>query len=105
MEGDEIVVVGSPEFITGFRLAGVRNTIPVDRNNIESVLEDLLKSKTTGIIVLSHEDVQNVHIELREKLWRSVKPVVVSIGSEPERDLRDKIKRTLGVDLYKEEQK
>jgi len=100
---EDIVVVGSSEFITGFRLAGVRRTIAVDRSNIEEVLLTLLKERKAGIIVLHDEDVRQLPKELREKLWSSVEPVVVSIGSEPERDLREKIKRTLGVDLYREE--
>ncbi|MCX8173336.1 MAG: V-type ATP synthase subunit F [Thermoplasmata archaeon] len=104
-DGDDIVVVGSSEFITGFRLAGVRSTIPVDRNTIEEVLLSLLKEKRAGILVLHDDDVRNLPAELRAKLWQSVKPVVVAIGSEPEKDLRDKIKRTLGVDLYREEKK
>lgn len=100
---EDIVVVGSSEFITGFRLAGVRNTIVTDRSNIEEVLLTLLKEKKAGVIVLHDADVRQLPRELREMLWDSVKPVVVSIGSEPERDLREKIKRTLGVDLYREE--
>lgn len=103
-DGEDIVVVGSSEFITGFRLAGVRSTIVVDESNIQEVLLSLLKEKKAGIVVLHDNDVRKLPAELRTKLWQSVKPVVVSIGSEPEKDLRDKIKRTLGVDLYKEEE-
>ncbi|MGC8913558.1 MAG: V-type ATP synthase subunit F [Thermoplasmata archaeon] len=105
MDGEDIVVVGSPEFITGFRLAGVRNAIPVDKSTIDETLVKLLSEKRAGIIVLHDEDVRILKPDLREKLWKSVKPVVISIGSEPEKDLRDKIKRTLGVDLYREEKK
>lgn len=105
VDGDDIVVIGSPEFITGFRLAGVRSTIVVDRNTIEDVLLSFLKERKAGILVLHDDDVRNLPPELRTKLWQSVKPVVVAIGSEPEKDLRDKIKRTLGVDLFKEEKK
>ncbi|MEM3445350.1 MAG: V-type ATP synthase subunit F [Thermoplasmata archaeon] len=102
---EDIVVVGSSEFITGFRLAGVRSTVVVNETNIEDVLLSLLKEKKAGILVLHDNDVRKLPPELRQKLWQSIKPVVVAIGSEPEKDLRDKIKRTLGVDLYKEEKK
>jgi V/A-type H+/Na+-transporting ATPase subunit F len=68
---------------------------------MEKVLTDLLRSETAGIIILHESDIGRMEAELRERLWRSTKPVVVSIGSEPERDLRDKIKRTVGVDLFK----
>ena len=97
----DIIVVGSPEFITGFRLAGIRNTIPTDLSGMEKVLKELIRSETAGIIILHDSDIEKMDPELRERLWRSTKPVVVSIGSEPERDLRDKIKRTVGVDLFK----
>jgi V/A-type H+-transporting ATPase subunit F len=97
----DIIVVGSPEFITGFRLAGIRNTVPTDLEGMVKVLKDLLASETAGIIVLQDSDIRSLDQDMRERLWRSTKPVVVSIGSEPERDLRDKIKRTVGVDLFK----
>jgi V/A-type H+-transporting ATPase subunit F len=97
----DIIVVGSPEFITGFRLAGIRSTVPTDLPGMERILLDLLGSPSAGIIILHDSDIRQLDVDLRERLWRSTKPVVVSIGSEPERDLRDKIKRTVGVDLFK----
>jgi V/A-type H+/Na+-transporting ATPase subunit F len=97
----DIIVVGSPEFITGFRLAGIRNTVPTDIPGMGRILVDLLESSSAGIIVLHDSDISELDPDIRERLWRSTKPVVVSIGSEPERDLRDKIKRTVGVDLFK----
>ncbi len=73
----------------------------MDRDSIEQKLQEILQSQTAGILILHDSDIKNVRPAIREKLWQSTKPVVVAIGSEPERDLRDKIKRTVGMDLYK----
>ena len=101
MEPSRIVVVGSPEFIIGFRLAGVKDTIMASPDNIESRLQELFDDESTGIVVLRFEDLSSIHPRVRERYWHSTKPVLVAIGSDPQNDLREKIRRTIGVDLYK----
>jgi V/A-type H+-transporting ATPase subunit F len=101
MEPSRIVVVGTPEFVIGFRLAGVKDTIAVSTDDIERTVLGLFEKESTGIVVLNYSDIQNIHPKVRERLWQSTKPVMVAIGSDPQNDLREKIRRTIVVDLYK----
>ncbi|HUU76030.1 MAG TPA: V-type ATP synthase subunit F [Methanoregulaceae archaeon] len=99
----EIAVIGSGEFILGFRLAGVRKTFAVESDeqlvyNITRVLDD----GTTGILVLESKDMNRIPRRLQATLEDSVKPTVIAIGSEEGgMSLRERIKRSVGVDLWK----
>ena len=99
----EIAVVGSVEFILGFRLAGVRRTYAAETDerlveHINRVLED----KDVGILVLKGSDMERVPLRLRTVLENSVKPTVIAIGGEEGGlSMRERIKRSVGVDLWK----
>jgi len=94
-----IAVVGNRDFILGFKLAGIRDTIVVD--DAEEKVSALLDQKEFNILVLHDEDYKNLSPVLRKRIHDSVKPVVISVGKREEDDLRDKIKRVIGIDLYK----
>jgi V/A-type H+-transporting ATPase subunit F len=96
-----LVVVGSKDFVFGFRLAGVRRTYAVAQKDLEQKINELLDDKTVSILVLWEEETKNLSKILRKKLVESVKPVVVSVGKTEEEDIREKIKRAIGLDLYK----
>lgn len=94
-----IAVIGNRDFILGFKLAGIRNTIV--ENNIEEKISVLLEEKELNILVLHDEDYKNLSPALKKIIHDSVKPVVISVGKREEDDLREKIKRVVGIDLYK----
>lgn len=94
-----IAVVGNRDFVLGFKLAGIRDTIVGD--NIEEKVSALLDEKEFNILVLHDEDYKNLSSALKKRIHDSVKPVVISVGKREEDDLRDKIKRVIGIDLYK----
>ena len=100
----EIAVIGNSEFILGFRLAGIRKTYAAENDeklveHITSVLQDA----EVGILVLKSSDMEKVPRKLRVTLDNSVKPTVIAIGGGEEGGLsmREKIKRSVGVDLWK----
>jgi V/A-type H+/Na+-transporting ATPase subunit F len=100
----EIAVIGNSEFILGFRLAGIRKTYAAD--NDEKLIEHItsaLQDADVGILVLNSSDMEKVPRKLRVTLDNSVKPTVIAIGGEEEGGLsmREKIKRSVGVDLWK----
>lgn len=96
----ELAALGNSEFILGFQLAGIRNTIEVDKN-LEKNVENLLTNKQTGIIVTNQETIDKLPIKLKEKLMNSVDPVAVLISTEAEdQNMRDMIKKSIGVDLW-----
>lgn len=94
-----ITVVGSPDFILGFRLAGIRNVYP-ETTNIDQRITQILTEGQASILILHDEDFNKLNPNMKRKLRESRKPIVISVGSREEDDLRTKIKRVIGVDLY-----
>jgi V/A-type H+/Na+-transporting ATPase subunit F len=99
----EIAVIGNSEFILGFRLAGIHKTYAAETDerlveHITSVLTDA----DVGILVLNSSDMEKVPRKLRVTLENSVKPTVIAIGAEEGGlSMRERIKRSVGVDLWK----
>ncbi len=94
-----ITVVGSRDFVLGFRLAGIRNTYVEE--NIEPRVTTMLSEKDTDILVLYDEDYKKLSTALKKKARESVRPIVLAVGKLEEDDLRERIKRVIGIDLYK----
>ena len=94
-----IAVVGNRDFTLGFKLAGIHNTFI--EQNIESRVLSLLAEKETDILVLHDEDYKKLSSGLKKKIHESIKPIVIAVGSLEEDDLRARIKKVIGVDLYK----
>jgi len=104
----EIAVVGSPEFTTGFRLAGVREfeNVPDDRKEAEldDAVERVLADDDIGIVVMHAEDLNHLSRTVRQDVETSVEPTVVTLGGGAgSGGLRDKIKRAIGIDLMEED--
>ena len=100
----EIAVVGSPEFTTGFRLAGVRKFEEVPDEDKEEALDGavdgLLTDDDVGIVVMHDEDLEPLSRGVREDVQTSVDPVLVTLGGEAgSSGLREQIKRAIGIDL------
>jgi V/A-type H+-transporting ATPase subunit F len=99
----EIAVIGNSEFIVGFRLAGIRKTYAAENDEkrneyITSVLQD----GQVGILVLNSSDMEKIPRRLRATLENSVRPTVIAIGAEEGGlTMRERIKRSVGVDLWK----
>jgi V/A-type H+-transporting ATPase subunit F len=105
----EIAVVGSPEFTTGFRLAGVRRFENVPEDEKEASLDEAaiaaLEDEGVGIVVMHDDDLEYLSRGVRQDVETSVEPVVVTIGSGTGGGgLRDQIKRAIGIDLMDEDE-
>jgi len=103
----EIAVVGSPDFTTGFRLAGVRRFENVPDAEKEARLDDAVESvlddDEVGIVVMYDEDVERLSRTVRQRVETSVEPVVVTLGGGTgSGNLREQIKRAIGIDLMDE---
>jgi len=100
----EIAVIGSPEFTTGFRLAGVRRFVDVPDDEkpteLDEAVEETLADDGVGIVVMHQDDLEHLSREVREAVETSVEPVVVTIGGDATSGaLREQIKRAIGIDL------
>jgi V/A-type H+-transporting ATPase subunit F len=99
----EISVVGNSDFVTGFRLAGIRKIYETDNVSVDSAVRAVLEDKDVGILVMHSDDVSKLPESLKATLDASVQPTVVTLGGEGagSANLREKIKQAVGVDLWK----
>ena len=103
----EIAVVGSSDFTTGFQLAGVRRfeNVPDDEKDdrLDDAVETVLDDETVGIVVMHDDDVEKLSRTVRQRVETSVEPVVVTLGGGTgSGNLREQIKRAIGIDLMDE---
>lgn len=98
----EIAVIGDAEFTLGFRLAGVRKIINTTQQSITDEVVKALDDKTIGVLVLLRDDVTKFPIKVRDKLENSVQPVCVVLSKDraSEDDLRRKVKKSIGIDVW-----
>jgi V/A-type H+-transporting ATPase subunit F len=105
----EIAVVGSPEFTTGFRLAGVRKFETVSDEHkdeqLDEAVESALGDDDVGIIVMHSDDLEHLSRTVREDVETSIEPTLVTLGGGAGAGgLRDQIKRAIGIDLMEEDE-
>jgi len=94
-----IAVVGNRDFVLGFKLAGIRDTFIEDK--IDERVNNLLMEKKVSVIVIQDTEYEKLSQDLKRKFSKSMEPVVVPVGKLGEEDVREKIKRAIGIDLYK----
>ena len=104
----EIAVVGSPDFTTGFRLAGVRKFENVPDEEKDEALDEAvmrtLDDDDVGIVVMHDDDMTHLSREAREAVEGSIEPVLVTLGGGAgSGGLREQIKRAIGIDLMEED--
>ena len=97
----ELAVLGSEDFVLGFQLVGIRRTYAVEDSEIETRLIDVMSDREVGIVIIHNSSLEGFSEESRRKYLESVSPVVVAVGREEESDLREKVKRVIGIDLFK----
>lgn len=96
----EIAVVGNDDFVTGFALAGVRHIFSAE-TSLDQQVEEALKNSEIGVLVMEESQFQSLSSKNKKMLEKSIKPVLVLISAEGSSDIREKIKRSLGIDLWK----
>jgi V/A-type H+-transporting ATPase subunit F len=98
----QIAALGTEEFVLGFRLAGVKRTEAIPSEEFPARLERVLADKDVGIVIVNAHDLARAPSGVRRRALDSIDPVVISIGEAGADDLREKVKRAIGIDLYKE---
>ena len=104
----EIAVIGSPDFTTGFRLAGVRKfeNVPEEEKDeqLDDAVERTLADDDVGIVVLNDDDLEHLSRNVRQRVETSVEPVLVTLGGDAgSSGLREQINRAIGIDLMAED--
>ena len=99
----DIAVIGSEEFVLGFRLAGLRRVFVTTPETYQDVLSQAMEDPNVGVLAADGKDLDLLSPQVRTRVLDSIQPVVVPVG-RGETDLREKVKRAIGVDLYKEDE-
>ena len=99
----DIGVMGNPDFVIGFNLAGIRKTYAVEPTDFPKSMERILSQKDNlGILIVESSSLDTLTPLLKKKVSESLEPVVIAMGEGAgEADLREKVKRAIGIDLYK----
>lgn len=98
----EIAVVGSSNAILGFSLAGIKNAYEAtSEDELISTINKVMANREVGILVLGQADYNRLPKRLQETMSDSVRPTVIAIGAEESTEMREKIKKAIGVDLWK----
>ncbi len=98
----EIAVIGSDEFTLGFRLAGVKTVFVADQTNYQEKMQEAMSDANVGILAVNADDLQYLPNNYRIRIMDSIQPVVVPVGGD-QSDLREKVRKVIGVDLFKTE--
>ena len=99
----DIAVIGSDEFVLGFRLAGLRRVFVATPENYQEVMLKAMEEPDIGVLAADGKDLDLLTPNVKARVMDSIQPGVVPVG-RGETDLREKVKRAIGVDLYKEDE-
>jgi len=97
----EIAAVGRDDFVQGFKLVGVRRAFAASKEEIERKIGEVLDDPEVGILVLDTADMKRLSNSMRRRLETVARPVVIAVGATEDEDLRTKVRRAIGVDLFK----
>ncbi len=100
----KMLVIGDAPLVTGFRLAGLENTVQCSDGTFQAELEKALVAPEFGIIVCKESMLAKIDWRLRKKLDSIAYPVIIPMpdysGKSAEGDeIRNINKRALGFDL------
>ncbi len=101
-----IAVIGGEEFTLGFRLAGITTIvdIPEGKDPAEE-FRTLLGDKGIAIVMTDSATLGKLNERTRGDVEESVQPVVLTISTEESQEgLRRLIQKSIGVDLWKDEE-
>ena len=94
---NKIVVVGNEEFTLGFELIGIESFELIELEKLIS------KGNEIGIVIINQKDYDSLSIKLKNDITKLLKPIIVILSADDIKGntLKEKIIKTLGVDLMK----
>ena len=98
----ELAVVGNSEFVMGFMLIGIKKIFEGEtKSQLERQYKIALKEENIGIIVTNETSLKTLDPLQRRNIENSIYPVVVVLSTNAggQENLRDMIKKAIGIDL------
>ena len=95
-----VAVLGGSEFIVGFQLAGIKETIEVSQEPVKDIME-LKNRKDIGIVVVDEKIMESLDQHQKEEIEDSVEPVFIPLSTKVEQEsLKRLIKKSIGIELW-----
>ena len=100
----KVLVIGHPEAVLGFSLAGVHGRAVTTAEEADKALDEALASKENGIVLVTQDVAQMVQARVEHLKLRSTIPLVVEIPSpagvpEGTPALSDIVLKAIGIKL------
>jgi V/A-type H+-transporting ATPase subunit F len=100
----KVLVVGHPDAVLGFSLAGVGGRIASTADEVNQVLDEVQSSKDVGIVLVTQDVAELIPARMEHLKLRSTIPLVMEIPSrggvpEGQASLGDIVLRAIGIKL------
>jgi V/A-type H+-transporting ATPase subunit F len=100
----KVLVIGHPEAVLGFSLAGVHGRAVTTAEEADKALDEALSSKENGIVLVTQDVAQLIQARVEHLKLRSTIPLVVEIPSpagvpEDQPSLSDIVLKAIGIKL------
>ena len=100
----KVLVIGHPEAVLGFSLAGVSGRVATNAAEVNQALDDVQASRDVGIVLVTQDVAQLIPARMEHLKLRSTIPLVVEIpaqGGAPEGEasLGEIVLRAIGIKL------
>ncbi len=97
-----IAVVGEESFTIGFRLAGIKDVVQAqDTKSFEDAVATLIGDQDIGIVIVSSTMLSEASPVFRRLAEESTRPVVFPMGRQENTDIKNRIIKVVGVDIWK----
>jgi vacuolar-type H+-ATPase subunit F/Vma7 len=95
-----VAVMGSPKFVLGFQLAGIRQSYEVESEPYRK-MKEVMADEGVGIIITEEAMMGKMDEHDRNVVESSVRPVVIVLSEEASSEsLRKMIRKSIGIDLW-----
>ena len=100
----KVLVIGHPEAVLGFSLAGVGGRVATTAEEVNQALDEAQASKDVGVVLVTQDVAQLIPARMEHLKLRSTVPLVVEIpaqGGAPEgqESLGEIVLRAIGIRL------
>ena len=100
----KVLVIGHPEAVLGFSLAGVGGRVARTADEVNQALDEAQASKDVGIVLVTQDVAQLIPARMEHLKLRSTVPLIVEIPSqggvpEGQASLGEIVLRAIGIKL------
>jgi V/A-type H+-transporting ATPase subunit F len=100
----KVLVIGHPEAVLGFSLAGVGGRVATTATEVDQALDEAQASKDVGIVLVTQDVAELIPARMEHLKLRSTVPLIVEIPSrggvpEGQASLGEIVLRAIGIKL------